>query len=103
MAQFDIYSNPGIKKAEIPYLVAVQNNHIASRTWATLVIPLRANAQPVEILAPWVEVPGYGMFVLSTDEIFAIDAARLKQPLAALGAADRAKIKPALDKVIGEY
>jgi len=103
LAQFDIYPNPGAKKAEIPYLVAVQNEHIASRTGATVVIPLRANAQPVEILAPQVEVPGHGMFVLSTDEIFAIDAARLKQPVAVLGAADRAKIKPALDKVIGEY
>lgn len=103
MAQFDIYPNPGNKKAEIPYLVAVQNNHIASRTGATVVIPLRANAQSVEILAPLVEVPGYGMFVLSTDEIFAIDATRLKQPVAELGATDRAKIKPALDKVIGEY
>ncbi len=103
MAQFQIYPNPGTKKNEIPYLVAVQNDHISSRTGATVVIPLRANAHPVEILAPMIEVPGQGLFVLSTDEIFAIDAIRLKAPIGLLSLVDRAKIKPAIDKVIGEY
>ena len=103
MAQFHIYLNPGTKKVEIPYLVAVQNDHITIRTGATAVIPLRADAHPVEIMAPLVEVPGQGMFVLSTDEIFAIDAARLRQAVGILSAADRMKIKPALDKVIGDY
>ncbi len=103
MAQFQIYPNPGTKQAEIPFLVSIQNGHITSRTWATVVIPLRANAQPVEIMAPLVEVPGLGLFVLSTDEIFAIDNARLKHPVGELGLSDRAKIKPSLDKVIGEY
>ena len=103
MAQFDIYPNPGTRKIEIPYLVAVQNNHIASKTGATVVIPLRANAQSVDIMAPLIEVPGQGQFVLSTDEIFAIDTARLKAPVAMLSIVDRAKIKPAIDKVIGEY
>lgn len=103
MAQFDIYPNPGLKKAEIPFLVSIQNDHITSRTRATVVIPLRADAHPVEIMAPWVEVPGKGMFVLSTDEIFAIDTGRLKHPIGKLAVGDRAKIKPALDKVIGEY
>ena len=32
MPQFDIYPNPGQKKLDIPYLIAVQNNHISSRT-----------------------------------------------------------------------
>jgi mRNA-degrading endonuclease toxin of MazEF toxin-antitoxin module len=103
LAQFHIYPNPGSKKVEIPYLVAVQNEHIASRTGAIVVIPLRADAHPVEIMAPLVEVPGQGLFVLSTDEIFAIDSARLKQAVGMLSLADRARIKPALDKVIGEY
>lgn len=103
MAQFHIYPNPGMKKAEIPYLVSIQNDHITSRTGATVVIPLRANAQPVEIMVPLVEVSGQGLFVLSTDEIFAIDTARLKHSVGMLNPADRAKIKPALDKVIGEY
>ena len=103
MAQFHIYPNPGMKKLEIPYLVAVQNDHISSRTGATVVIPLRANAQPVEVMAPLVEVPGQGVFVLSTDEIFAIDTARLKANVGTLSLSDRAKIKPAVDKVIGEY
>jgi len=103
LAQFDIYPNPGLKKAEIPYLVVVQNDHITSRTGASVVIPLRANAAPVEIMAPWVDVPGQGQFVLSTDEIFAIDNTRLKQAVGVLSKGDRAKIKPALDKVIGEY
>ena len=103
MAQYHIYPNPGTKSVAIPYLVAVQNDHITSRTGACVVMPLRANAQPVEIMAPLVEVPGIGAFVLSADEIFAIDVARLKQPVGMLGLADRAKIKPAIDKVIGEY
>jgi hypothetical protein len=103
VAQFHIYPNPGLKKVEIPYLVAVQNDHITSRTDATVVIPLRANAQPVEIMAPLVEVPGQGLFVLSTDELFAIDAGRLKAPVGMLSLSDRAKIRPAVDKVIGDY
>lgn len=103
MAQFDIYPNPGTKKTEIPFLVSVQNDHITSKTGATVVIPLRTHAQPVEVMAPLVEVPGMGQFVLSTDEIFAIDTARLKAPVAKLGTVDRAKIKPAIDKIIGEY
>jgi hypothetical protein len=103
MAQFDIYLNPGALKAEIPYLVSVQNDHITSKTGATVVIPLRANAQPVDIMAPFIEVAGKGRFVLSTDEIFAIDTLRLKTPVAILNMVDRAKIKPAVDKVIGEY
>ena len=103
MAQFHIYPNPGLKTVEIPYLLAVQNDHITSRTGATVVIPLRAEAHPVEIMAPLVEVPGQGLFVLSTDEIFAMDTGRLKAPVGMLGLSDRAKIKPAVDKVIGEY
>lgn len=54
-------------------------------------------------MAPLIEIPGQGHFVLSTDEIFAIDTARLKAPFATLSMVDRAKIKPAVDKVIGEY
>jgi mRNA-degrading endonuclease toxin of MazEF toxin-antitoxin module len=103
VAQFDIYPNPGTRKIEIPYIVSVQNDHITSKTGATIVIPLRANAQPVNIMAPLVEVAGKGQFVLSTDEIFAIDTTRLKAPVAILSVTDRAKIKPAIDKVIGEY
>lgn len=103
MGQFDIYPNPGSKKVEIPFLVSIQNNHITSKTGATVVIPLRANATPVDIMAPLVEVAGQGQFVLSTDEIFAIETARLKAPIAILNLLDRAKIKPAIDKVIGEY
>lgn len=103
MAQFHIYPNPGTKKAEIPYLVTVQNDHITSRPGVTDVIPLRADAQPVDIMAPLVEVPGQGLFVLSTDEIFAIDTARLKLPVGMLSPTDRARIKPAVAKAIGEY
>ena len=103
MAQFHIYPNPGTKKAEIPDLVAIQNDHISSRTGVTVVIPLRAHAQPVDIMAPLVDVPGQGLFVLSTDELFAIDAAHLKVPVGMLGPTDRANIQPAIDKVIGEY
>lgn len=103
MAQFAIDPNPGVKKAEIPFLVAIQNDHITSRTGACVVIPLRAGVAPVEIMAPLVSVPGYGEFVLSCDEIFAIDSSRLRHPVGTLNPLDRARIKPALDKVIGEY
>jgi len=111
MAQFDIYPNPGSLKADVPYLVAIQNDHITAYTGATVVIPLRAKMAPVPVLAPFVEVPGVslgngpssGLLVLSTAEIFTIDTARLKSPIGRLSSADRAKIKPALDKVIGEY
>jgi mRNA-degrading endonuclease toxin of MazEF toxin-antitoxin module len=103
MAQFDIYPNPGTKKVEVPYLVSVQNDHITNKTGTTVVIPLRANTQPVEIMAPLVAAGEYGNFVLSTNEIFAIDTSRLKAPIAKLNIADRSKVKPALDKVVGEY
>jgi hypothetical protein len=103
MPQFDIYPNPGQKKLDIPYLVVIQNNHVSSRTGTSVVIPLRANSQPAEIIYPLVAVPGVGDFVLSSDEIFAIDNTRLRNPLGTLSFFDRAKIKPALDKVIGEY
>ena len=103
MAQYEIFINPGTKRDAIPFLVAVQNDHIASRTNATVVIPLRANVLPVEVMAPMVEVPGHGAFVLSADEIFAIDSARLKNPVGSLNPRDRAKIRPAVDKVLGEY
>lgn len=103
MAQFDIYPNPGTKRAEIPYLVSIQNDPVSSRTGTTVVMPLRAGAHPVEVMVPLVEVSGQGTFVLSADEVFTIDTARLRQPVGKLSAADRAKIKPALDKVIGEY
>jgi mRNA-degrading endonuclease toxin of MazEF toxin-antitoxin module len=102
MAQFDIYPNPGTRKVEIPFLVAIQNDHISSRTGVCVVIPLRAGV-PVEIMAPLVSVPGQGEFVLSSDEIFAIDSARLRHPVGTLSPLVRARIKPALDKVIGEY
>lgn len=103
MAQFDIYPNPGVRKTEIPFLVAVQNDHITSRTGVCVVIPLRANIAPVEIMAPLVEVVGHAHLVLSTDEIFAIDTARLRNAVCSLSLVDRAKIRPALDKVVGEY
>ena len=103
MPQFDIYPNPGQKKLDIPYLVVIQNNHISSRTGTSVVIPLRANSQPAEIIYPLVTVPGVGDLVLSSDEIFAIDNTRLRNPVGTLSLADRGKIKPALDKVIGEY
>lgn len=103
MAQYHIYPNPGSRKAEIPFLVAIQNDHISSRTGTSVVIPLRTGTPPVEVLAPLVEVPGHGHFVLSADEIFAIDNHRLRNPIDTLSPADRAKIKPAVDKVIGDY
>lgn len=103
MAQYQIYPNPGRNQADIPFLVVVQNNHISSLTGISVVIPLRANATPIEVMNPLVEVPGHGPLVLSADEIFTIDNARLRNPVGSLGPEDRARIKPAIDLVIGDY
>ncbi len=103
MAQFDIYPNPGQGKVDVPYLVAIQNNHVAAHTGTSVVIPLRTNSIALETICPPVEIPGIGQFVLSAIEIFAIANTRLRNPVGTLSVLDRAKIKPALDKVIGEY
>jgi mRNA-degrading endonuclease toxin of MazEF toxin-antitoxin module len=101
--QYGIYPNPGGKKQDIPFLVVIQNNHISSRTGASVVIPLRANVPAIEIMNPWVDVPGHGSLVLSADEIFAIDNSRLRNLVGSLGCEDRMKIRPAIDLVIGDY
>jgi mRNA-degrading endonuclease toxin of MazEF toxin-antitoxin module len=101
--QYQIYPSPGRNKTDIPFLVVVQNNHISSRTGASVVIPLRANVEPVEVMNPMVDVPGHGPLVLSADEIFAIDNARLRNPVGSLSMEDRSKIKPAIDLVIGDF
>lgn len=101
--QYGIYPNPGNHRRDIPFLVVVQNDHISSRTGASVVIPLRAGIPPIEIMNPLVDVPGHGAFVLSADEIFAIDNTRLRNPVGSLGMDDRMKIKPAVDLVIGDF
>jgi mRNA-degrading endonuclease toxin of MazEF toxin-antitoxin module len=93
LAQYDIYPNPGAKKADIQFLVVIQNDHISSRTGASVVIPLHANMLPVEVMAP----------LMSSEEIFAIENVRLRNPVGSLNLIDRSKIKPAIDKVIGDY
>lgn len=57
-------------------------------------------SQPVP---PPVDVPGHDRLVLSTDEIFAIDNSRLKAPIGSLGPANRARFRPAIDKVVSDY
>jgi len=101
--QYAIFPNPGKLKLAVPFLVVIQNKHITDYTGAAVVIPLRTDIEPVPIMAPQVEVPGYGAMVLSAAEIFTIDRTRLKNPVGSLGFEDRAKIRPAIDKVIGEY
>lgn len=103
MAQYDIYLNPGKRAQEVPFLVSIQNDHISSRTGATVVVPLRRGWAPVETLAPLVGVEAYGDFVLSTDELFAIDTSQLKKRISSLSLEDRLKVRPALDKVFGDY
>lgn len=101
--QYDIFANPGKLRQTVPFLLAIQNDHIVEYTGAVIVIPLRADLAPVPVMAPLVEVAGHGPHVLSAAEIFTIDRNRLKSPIATLSMTDRAKIRPALDKVIGEY
>jgi mRNA-degrading endonuclease toxin of MazEF toxin-antitoxin module len=101
--QYHIYPSPGSNKKDIPFLVVVQNNHISSRTGASVVIPLRANVPPIEVMNPLVDVPGHGALVLSADEIFTIDNARLRKSVGSLSLEDRSRIKPAIDLVIGDF
>lgn len=101
--QYQIYPSPGSNRKDIPFLVAIQNNQISSRTGASVVIPLRANVPPIEIMNPLVEVPGHASLVLSADKIFTIDNARLCNPVGSLSIEDRLKIKPAIDLVIGDF
>lgn len=101
--QYQIFPSPGSNKQDIPYLVVIQNNHISSRTGASVVIPLRANVPPIEVMNPLVEVPRHGSFVLSADEIFTIDNTRLRHPIGSLSNEDRMKIRPAIDLVIGDF
>ena len=101
--QYQIFANPGTNRKDIPFLVVVQNNHISSRTGASVVIPLRANGQAIETMNPLVDVPGYGGLILSADEIFTIDNVRLRNPVGSLSMEDRLKIKPAIDLVIGDF
>lgn len=103
MAQYEVFPNPGTQGHDIPFLLAIQNDHIVRYTGATVVVPLRAHMDPVEAIAPLVEVPGHGHFVLSVAEILTIDSARLRHAVGILSLEDRAKIRPALDKVIGDY
>lgn len=103
MAQYEIFPNVGAKRDDIPFLLAIQNDHIVRYTGATVVVPLRANMEPVEVIAPLIEVPGNGHYVLSAAEILTIDSARLRHPVGILSLEDRAKIRPALDKVLGDY
>lgn len=101
--QYQIYPSPGSNSKDIPFLVVVQNNHISSRTGASVVIPLRANVSPIEVMNPLVDVPGHASLVLSADEIFTIDNVRLHNPVGSLSMEDRLKIKPAIDLVIGDF
>lgn len=101
--QYQIYPNPGSSLKDIPFIVVVQNNPISTRTGASVVIPLRAYVQPIEVMNPLVNVPGYGSLVLSVDEIFTIDNVRRHNPVGSLSMEDRMKIKPAVDLVIGDF
>jgi mRNA-degrading endonuclease toxin of MazEF toxin-antitoxin module len=100
---YAIYPSPGSHTKDIPFLVVVQNNHIARCTGASVVIPLRANVPPIEVMNPVVDVPGHGSLVLCADEIFTIENARLRNAVGSLSMEDRLKIKPALDLVIGDF
>ena len=40
---------------------------------------------------------------MSTDELFAIEASFLKAPIGSLELGDRGKVRPALDKLFGDY
>ena len=101
--QYQIYPSPGSNKKAIPFLVVIQNNHISSRTGASVVIPLRIGVPPIEVMNPPVDVPGHGLHILSADELFAIDNTRLRNPVGSLSLEDRLKIKPAIDLVIGDF
>lgn len=105
MARFDIYSNPGKNKGNIPYLLEVQSNVISGLA-TRLVIPLRtmsgfsALALPTDLF-PTITVNGVDHF-LDTPQMGAIPVIELKVKV---GTAQtyQFEIQTALDRVLGAY
>jgi toxin CcdB len=105
MARFDIYSNPGKNKDNIPYLLEVQSNVISGLA-SRLVIPLRTMsgfatlALPSDLF-PTITVNGIDHF-LDTPQMGAIPLSELKVK-AGSAQACQFEIQTALDRVFGAY
>ncbi len=102
MAQWDVHSNPSARtRADLPYLVVVQSDLLASLS-TRFVVPLaRSRAAPAGLprsLAPVFEVAGEALFLLP-QEAGAIDFRLLRQPVASLRSESH-RIVEALDAVI---
>ena len=102
MAQWDVYANPSARtRADLPYLVVVQSDLLASLS-TRFVAPLaRSRATPAGLprsLAPGFEVAGEALFLLP-QEAGAIDLRLLRQPVASLRS-EAHRIVEALDAVI---
>ncbi len=105
MARFDIYSNAGRNKGNIPYVVDVQSNVISGLA-TRIVIPLRTLASSPALalppdLFPIIEVNGKKHF-LDTPQMGAIPVVELQIKV---GSAQfsQSDILTALDRVFGAY
>lgn len=105
MGRFDIYSNPGRNRNNIPYLVDVQSNVISGLA-TRVVVPLRSLsgfsslALPGDLF-PIITVAGVDHF-LDTPQMGAIPAGELKTKI---GSAQgyQLDIQTALDRLFGAY
>ncbi|MBV9750094.1 MAG: CcdB family protein, partial [Acetobacteraceae bacterium] len=108
MAQFDVYRNPGSRRATHPYLVVVQSNRY-SQLATRLVMPLvlRTIAASADILENYL-TPG---FTIEGREVFLnpfdttpVPVQRLGDPVATFIEDDRARsaIIRAIDEVLSQ-
>ncbi len=83
MARFDVYAHPdAVLRKKIPYLLDVQNEHLA-RIATRVVVPLRSAHQfdrPAHGLNPVFEIAG-NQVVLDTAALAAFPASELTKPL----------------------
>jgi toxin CcdB len=105
MGRFDIYSNPGRNRGNIPYLVDVQSNVISGLA-TRIVIPLRTLAGFSSLalpgdLFPIIDVDGVPHF-LDTPQMGAIPLSELKVK-AGSAQTHQFDIQTALDRVFGAY
>jgi toxin CcdB len=102
VAQWDVYANPSARtRADLPYLVVVQSDLLASLS-TRFVAPLARSRATVaglpKSLAPVFEIAGEAVFLLP-QEAGVIDQRLLRQPLASLRS-EAHRIIDALDAVI---
>jgi toxin CcdB len=99
MAQLDVYRNPNPKsRRDVPWLVDLQHpllSALSTRMVAPLVKPVSLGRAPLPRLNPRFIVEGEAVVML-TQQLGAVQAARLVKPVASL-VKERAAVLSALD------